>query len=166
MWPGSSMCCLQLPASCDDRAESLHERPHSMQNLKYSPAEKGARVMVWGIPKQTDFTVWIHGDWGLCPLFITSNTILSHLSVNFIFQKNLTILNAVLNGKRKRAHGAFPSLNFSWELPSPGLTLAPSPLVQRSFWVSMWIAAWSVKRPQMHAVPPALEVQVALQPLG
>lgn len=160
------MCCLQLPVSCSDRAESLQERPHSRQNLNYSPAEKGARIMVWGIPKQTSFTIRRHRDCGLCPLFITSNTILSHLSVNFIFQRDLTILNAILNGKHKSARDVFPSLNFSCEQPSPGLILAPGSSLREELWVSMWIAALSVKSPQMHAAPPALEVQVALQPLS
>lgn len=118
------MCCLQLPVSCSGRAESLQERPHSVQNLHYSPADKGARVMVWGIPKQTSFTIRTHGDRRLCPLFITSNTILSHLSVNFIFQRNLTMLNAILNGKHKSARDVFPSLNFCCKQLPPGLTLA------------------------------------------
>ena len=72
-------------------------------------------------------------DCGLCPLFITSNTILSHLSVNFIFQRDLTILNAILSGTHKSARDVLPSVNFSCEQPSPGLALAPGSSLRGAF---------------------------------
>ena len=125
------LICVVSIASCELQWQSWVTARETMQLAKpkifanWPFTEKSVRTVDGGIPKQTYFTSCVYGDLGLCLFFITSNTILSHLSVNFIFQNILMIFNAILNGIHKCACGLFPSLNFSCEQSSPGLILVP-----------------------------------------